>query len=1029
MSTRGKLVLSFALACAVMLLWAGAARAAYMRDVPQSLTQPDGAPLQLLASGDEYYNWLHDERGFVIVRHPETGWLEYAVKVNGRLEPSGVVVGREDPEAAGLEPGLRPDPGLLPHPGELFPRRRLPQVGAAAAAAAFSAIKNLVVFIRFADQAEFTDPVSFYDGIFNASGSGAVSMYAYYREASYQKLSVQSSFYPTPSGSVVTSYRDAQPRSYYMPYNAGTNPGGYPTGDNTERARREHTLLANAINAVSSQIPAGLEVDNNGDGLVDNVVFVVRGQPTAWNTILWPHQWNMSSFYPVSAYVNNKLVQDYNFQLEVNGSGEKLVVGVLCHELAHTLGAPDLYHYDTCSSEPDLQPAYKWDLMEWDLTPPQHHTAFMKHTYMGWIPDIPTISQSGVYTLNALTSSSNNAYRINSPTTSSEYFMVEYRRKTGTFESSLPKSGLLVYRIKTDLPQGQSGNDCGPPDELYVFRPGGTTTANGTPDDAPLGAATMRNAMNAGTDPPPFLSSGAAGGLDISEVQESGSTVSFRVTVSGSGGGETTILEDGFEGSFPGRWQLYKPSSKASTEWGRSTYRKASGSSSAWCAAGGASPQPAGGDYVPNMGTWLFFGPFSLAGATDAWAEFDLWLETEKDYDKVKWMISLNDTNYFGFTRATNTAGWEHIRFDFKNVNNITAIGAPQVWFSFIFESDEGTQYEGAYVDNVVIKKKGGTSTCTYGIAPSSQSFSTSGGNGTIAVSAGDGCAWTATSGSAWIQVTQGASGSGNGQVAYSVAANTGASRTGTITAAGQTFTVSQAGVAVVCTYSYWVPVASHAAGAASSQWRSDLSILNRSASSVPVDVRLYTSGGMLSRSTSVGGGAVEILRDVVAWVASAYSGSGAVQVCSSQPLLVTERTFNLVPGTASCYPNGTFGQLYDSTPGGGGLGSGQTAWLPGLSENAAFRCNIGLTNSGTGTATVTVTLHNQGGSQIGSYQVALGPGEWKQESQPFKNKAGQTDLDRGYAKVIVTSGSGVVAYASVIDNRTNDPITVPAKQ
>lgn len=338
MSTRGKPVLSLALACAVMLLWAGAARAAYMRDVPQSLTQPDGTPLQLLASGDEYYNWLHDERGFVIVRHPETGWLEYAVKVNGRLEPSGVVVGRDDPEAAGLEPGLLPDPGLLPHPGELLPRRRLPQVGGAAAAAAFSAIKNLVVFIRFSDQAEFTDPVGFYDGIFNASASGAVSMYAYYREASYQKLSVQSSFYPTPSGGVVVSNRDAQPRSYYMPYNAGTNPGGYPTGDNTERARREHTLLANAINAVSGQIPAGLEVDNNGDGLVDNVVFVVRGQPTAWNTILWPHQWNMSSFYPVSAYINNKLVQDYNFQLEGNGSGQKLVVGVLCHELAHTLG-------------------------------------------------------------------------------------------------------------------------------------------------------------------------------------------------------------------------------------------------------------------------------------------------------------------------------------------------------------------------------------------------------------------------------------------------------------------------------------------------------------------------------------------------------------------------------------------------------------------------------------------------------------------------------------------------------------------
>jgi alkanesulfonate monooxygenase SsuD/methylene tetrahydromethanopterin reductase-like flavin-dependent oxidoreductase (luciferase family) len=41
--------------------------------------------------------------------------------------------------------------------------------------------------------------------------------------------------------------------------------------------------------------------------------------------------------------------------------------------------------------------------------------------------------------------------------------------------------------------------------------------------------------------------------------------------------------------------------------------------------------------------------------------------------------------------------------------------------------------------------------------------------------------------------VTGGASGSGNGVVAYSVEANPGAARTGTITIAGQTFTVSQA--------------------------------------------------------------------------------------------------------------------------------------------------------------------------------------------------------------------------------------------
>jgi hypothetical protein len=58
------------------------------------------------------------------------------------------------------------------------------------------------------------------------------------------------------------------------------------------------------------------------------------------------------------------------------------------------------------------------------------------------------------------------------------------------------------------------------------------------------------------------------------------------------------------------------------------------------------------------------------------------------------------------------------------------------------------------------------------------------------------GCAWTAKSNVAWITITAGASGSGSGAVSYSVAANTStASRTGTITAAGKTFTVTQSGV------------------------------------------------------------------------------------------------------------------------------------------------------------------------------------------------------------------------------------------
>jgi hypothetical protein len=83
--------------------------------------------------------------------------------------------------------------------------------------------------------------------------------------------------------------------------------------------------------------------------------------------------------------------------------------------------------------------------------------------------------------------------------------------------------------------------------------------------------------------------------------------------------------------------------------------------------------------------------------------------------------------------------------------------------------------------------------TCSYSISPVTQPVTSGGGGGNVTVTATSGCAWTAVSNASWITVTSGASGTGNGFVGYFIAANTsGIFRSGTITIAGQTFTVNQ---------------------------------------------------------------------------------------------------------------------------------------------------------------------------------------------------------------------------------------------
>ncbi len=84
--------------------------------------------------------------------------------------------------------------------------------------------------------------------------------------------------------------------------------------------------------------------------------------------------------------------------------------------------------------------------------------------------------------------------------------------------------------------------------------------------------------------------------------------------------------------------------------------------------------------------------------------------------------------------------------------------------------------------------------TCAYSLSPTGRSFSAGGGTDIINVTTNASCPWAASSNVGWITVTSGLSGSGNGPVAYSVAPNTtSASRSGTLSVAGQSFTVTQA--------------------------------------------------------------------------------------------------------------------------------------------------------------------------------------------------------------------------------------------
>ncbi|MDD4645753.1 MAG: M6 family metalloprotease domain-containing protein, partial [Bacteroidales bacterium] len=496
----------------LLLGFSGSLLAAFLENVPQRLTQPNGIVVSCFASGDEYYHWLHDANGFTIIQNRSTGYFVYADRNDDDLIPTSLLPGVDNPGAAGLIPRLNISSEKY---REYFTSRfKAPAVKSGYTYTNTGNYNNLVIFIRFSNQDEYAEPLTRYSTAFN--GSGTVSMTEYFKEVSKSQLAINTTFYPNPDGSAIVSYQDAHSRKYYQPYST-SNTEGYRT--DAQSVDREMTLLKNAVEYVGNQVIAsGIDYDHDHDNRIDNVCFVVQGATDGWSDLLWPHRWVL---YQYDVRIGDDRVYDFNFQLS-----DALGVSVLCHEMFHSLGAPDLYRYEN----DDITPVGPWDLMAHNKTPPQHMSAYMKMKYGKWFSQIPTITTDGTYTLKPLATDGFAAYKIPSPNSTSEFFVVEYRKATGRFESSLVGSGLIISRVNTSL----EGNAEGPPDEIYVYRQNGTNRNDGNINNATFSSSVGRAEFGDNTGPSDFLSSGAAGGIHIYNIGAAGETISFTVGTGGA---------------------------------------------------------------------------------------------------------------------------------------------------------------------------------------------------------------------------------------------------------------------------------------------------------------------------------------------------------------------------------------------------------------------------------------------------------------------------------------------------------------
>ncbi len=162
--------------------------------------------------------------------------------------------------------------------------------------------------------------------------------------------------------------------------------------------------------------------------------------------------------------------------------------------------------------------------------------------------------------------------------------------------------------------------------------------------------------------------------------------------------GWIVIENEGFEGVWPDAgWFTYDyngPAVGGFVAWD-DTVRRHFGSGS-WSAHPTDGVMP----YGANQHTWMRYGPFSLVGATDAKFSFNYYLATDLRFDFFSWEYSCDSGVSWVSQQKSGSADWKTVTVKLK-----PCLGDSAVYVRFGFVSNYTFQYEGPYVDNVLIQK------------------------------------------------------------------------------------------------------------------------------------------------------------------------------------------------------------------------------------------------------------------------------------------------------------------------------------
>jgi M6 family metalloprotease-like protein len=433
---------------------------------PVSIKQPDGSSFILKLKGDEFFSWNETSDGYAVAKDAGDGYWKYAKPASGEAKFEiipGAKVGAVPPSSLGIIKNALPEKAALRKRMEAEHSKRNSVTSGEPATLTSNAknlssdissesrgipssgvttVRNIVILAAFSDHWSSSSKTVLstkgrvtteYSNLFNQIGyttDGAVgSVRDYYTEVSYGKLTIET---------VVTPW-------VVLPHNEAYYGGNTSSGDDSN-PRQMVTDAISAANTAGFDFSQG---DSDGDGWVDCLTIIHSGYGEEYTgnsaNCIWSHQWDMESVSDVDGVSMSRYHTEPALRGLATSSTSITRIGVVCHEMGHFFGLPDLYDYSYTTlglGSYCIMANGSWNGS--DGKRPAHFSAYPKYM-LGFVKpkEIHSISSLSIPRVedNAVV----HLYRDGM--SNNEYFLVENRTNTGFDSDSKITPGIYIYHV------------------------------------------------------------------------------------------------------------------------------------------------------------------------------------------------------------------------------------------------------------------------------------------------------------------------------------------------------------------------------------------------------------------------------------------------------------------------------------------------------------------------------------------------------------------------------------------------------